>query len=60
MKYLFLVLFTLTLAPAQWALPAVGTDAPDFTLYNYNSGDSVTLSDYKGDKTVVLVFGSFT
>jgi hypothetical protein len=56
---LFLVL-ALTFTHAQWNLPSVGSNAPDFTLYNYNTGDSVTLSDYEGDQTVVLVFGSFT
>ena len=31
------------------------TLAPDFTLNN-TQGQSVTLSDYRGDKHVVLVF----
>ncbi len=34
---------------------AVGTMAPDFRLDSY-SGDVVSLSDYRGDKDVVLVF----
>jgi mycoredoxin-dependent peroxiredoxin len=33
----------------------VGTQAPDFTLPNQH-GESVTLSQYRGDKNVVLVF----
>ena len=31
------------------------TTAPDFALQDYN-GQSVRLSDYRGDKNVVLVF----
>ena len=34
---------------------AVGDMAPDFTLNSY-SGDVVTLSDYRGEKVVLLVF----
>ena len=33
----------------------VGQQAPDFTLVNQH-GESVTLSQYRGDKNVVLVF----
>ena len=33
----------------------VGALAPDFSLLSY-SGDIITLSDYRGDKNVVLVF----
>lgn len=33
----------------------VGDQAPDFTL-EYESGKTATLSDYRGKKTVVLVF----
>ena len=33
----------------------VGTDAPDFTLKDQN-GQPVTLSSFRGDKTVLLVF----
>ena len=34
---------------------AVGMEAPDFSLRAL-SGDVITLSDYRGDKDVVLVF----
>ncbi len=34
---------------------AVGDFAPDFTLMSYR-GDAVTLSDYRGEKIVLLVF----
>jgi len=34
---------------------AVGDVAPDFSLMSY-SGDVVTLSDYRGEKAVLLVF----
>lgn len=34
---------------------AVGTDAPDFSLLAY-SGDVITLSDFRGQKNVILAF----
>ncbi|MBK9740591.1 MAG: peroxiredoxin [Actinobacteria bacterium] len=37
---------------------AVGQEAPDFTLTN-QSGDKVSLSDYRGKKNVVLMFYPF-
>lgn len=37
------------------AIPAVGEQAPDFTLPSV-SGDMVTLSRYQGQKNIVLVF----
>lgn len=36
----------------------VGQQAPDFTLKNHH-GEEVTLSSYRGDKNVVLVFYPF-
>ena len=38
---------------------AVGEDAPDFTLKD-QEGNDVTLSSFRGDKNVVLVFYPFT
>ncbi|MBI9044977.1 MAG: hypothetical protein JEZ06_10855 [Anaerolineaceae bacterium] len=40
--------------------PRTGDLAPDFTLYDIEGQDSVTLSDFRGKKPVALVFGSFT
>lgn len=40
--------------------PKVGETAPDFTLYDPNGVQPVTLSEIVGEKPVVLVFGSFT
>ena len=40
--------------------PELGTMAPDFTLTTENGKKTVTLSDYRGKKPVVLIFGSFT
>ena len=40
---------------SQPPAPAVGEQAPDFTLPS-SSGDRVTLSDYRGQENVVLLF----
>jgi len=42
----------------QNAVPAVGQEAPDFTLPS-TIGDSVTLSQYRGQKKVILAFYVF-
>ena len=39
---------------------AVGDTAPDFTLGTYDHSQRVTLSTYRGQRPVVLVFGSYT
>jgi len=39
---------------------AVGDPAPDFTLQRSDGGGDITLSDFRGRKPVVLVFGSIT
>ncbi len=43
------------LSPVDTGRVAVGSPAPDFTLVSYR-GDRVTLSDYRGEKDVILVF----
>ena len=40
--------------------PRAGDLAPDFTLFDVTGNESVTLSDFRGKKPVVLLFGSFT
>ena len=40
--------------------PAVGQDAPDFTLKTLHGEKTVKLSSFRGRKPVVLVFGSYT
>ncbi|MCH7472219.1 hypothetical protein IIA79_04635 [bacterium] len=40
--------------------PEVGEVAPDFTLKYLDSEEEATLSDFKGEKNVVLIFGSYT
>ncbi len=40
--------------------PCANKMAPDFTLPKENGKGSVALSDFRGQKPVVLVFGSFT
>ena len=43
------------LAPTELDRIKVGDLAPDFSLLSY-SGDVITLSDYRDNKNVVLVF----
>jgi len=40
--------------------PKVGDSAPDFTLFDANGQESVTLSHFRGEKPVALIFGSYT
>ena len=40
--------------------PKQGDLAPDFTLFDVDGTQRVTLSDFRGVKPVALVFGSFT
>ncbi len=40
--------------------PRVGEIAPDFELRDVNGENPVHLSDFRGQKPVALVFGSFT
>jgi hypothetical protein len=37
-----------------------GDQAPDFTLATFDHSRRVTLSSHRGDRPVVLVFGSYT
>ncbi len=40
--------------------PRAGDMAPDFELTDSRGAESVRLSDFRGKKPVVLVFGSYT
>lgn len=40
--------------------PRVGHEAPDFTLTSASGDKPITLSQFRGEKPVVLIFGSFT
>ena len=40
--------------------PKAGDPAPDFTLHDAKGADPVTLSSFRGERPVVLIFGSFT
>lgn len=40
--------------------PRAGALAPNFTLTDSSGSETVTLSDFRGQKPVALVFGSFT
>jgi peroxiredoxin len=63
-EFKFNIGFRKRLMPAQKKLdakaPRAGDMAPDFSLYDIDGKNSVTLSDFRGKKPVVLVFGSFT
>ena len=39
---------------------AVGEPAPDFSLERYDQPTTVRLSQFRGERPVVLVFGSYT
>ena len=40
--------------------PKEGDLAPDFELADVNGENAVRLSDFRGQKAVALIFGSFT
>ena len=40
--------------------PKVGDSAPTFSLKSHDGKSETTLADYKGEKPVVLFFGSYT
>jgi peroxiredoxin len=40
--------------------PKVGDTAPDFTLFDVKGENAATLSHFRGQKPVALIFGSYT
>ncbi len=42
------------------AAPKAGDSAPDFKLADVGGENPVRLSDFRGKKPVVLIFGSYT
>lgn len=42
------------------AAPRAGDPAPDFELCDVDGQNPIRLSQFRGDKPVALVFGSFT
>ena len=40
--------------------PRAGDEAPDFVLFGVDGEISVRLSEFRGEKPVALIFGSFT
>jgi hypothetical protein len=44
----------------QRIAPAVGQAAPDFSLMALDGRQSITMSKHRGDRPLVLIFGSFT
>jgi hypothetical protein len=63
-EFKFNIGFRKSLMPTQKKLdanaPRAGDMATDFTLYDIEGKNPVTLSDFRGKKPVALVFGSFT
>ena len=45
---------------ARWGRLAVGDPAPDFNLPTADRQSSVALASFRGQKPVMLVFGSYT
>lgn len=40
--------------------PKIGEPAPDFTLDRYDGSGTISLSQFRGARPVVLIFGSLT
>ncbi len=40
--------------------PKAGDEAPDFELRDIKDENPIRLSDFRGEKPVALIFGSFT
>ena len=40
--------------------PKKGDPAPDFTLQKQDGSGEITLSQFRGEKPVALIFGSYT
>jgi cytochrome oxidase Cu insertion factor (SCO1/SenC/PrrC family) len=55
---LFLLLITMLIGSAVAAAVEVGEPAPDFTLQS-TTGKSISLSQFKGKKNVLIEFYSF-
>lgn len=47
-------------AIARDKAPPLGADAPNFTLQTRDGSRTVELASFRGNKPVVLVFGSYT
>ena len=60
----FIINFRVKAMKQQKALnaeaPKAGDLAPDFTLSDISGTESVTLSDFRDNKPVALIFGSYT
>jgi hypothetical protein len=65
MRYFPMWAMPLVPFPAMWSVARrgslrIGDDAPDFELPLLDRTRNVTLSAFRGDRPVVLVFGSYT
>ncbi len=57
-KFAFVGLLVITSITFIFAVPEIGKPAPDFTIYNLHTQDSVTLSHFRGHKVVLLISGN--
>ena len=57
-KWTFVQLLIIVSVSFVFAVPEVDKPAPDFTIYNLDTKDSVTLSHYRGHKVVLLISGN--
>lgn len=56
----FVIPFETLWSRARSGALGVGDEAPDFNLANHDKSGFVRLSQFRGQKPVVLVFGSYT
>ena len=59
-KWTFFQILIITSISYIFAVPELDKPAPDFTIYNLNTKDSLTLSHYRGHKVVLLISGNLS
>jgi hypothetical protein len=57
-QYISASIFIIIFISSLFAVPEIDKPAPDFTIYNLTTGDSTTLSDFRGEKVVLLISGN--
>lgn len=56
---ILLLLVVITGKTTLGFVPEIGKALPGFTLPRINSGDPVSLSDYRGQKVLLIMFASW-